>query len=118
MMFLQNLGGRFDTILRKMIPERVNKAKHEARPDCDAEIERHPGNLILPLRKVMRHDPTPARVTKTLESAQDFAAAVCKPFLPSDQVHWYVDGNEKSQIGCNANERDDQGQAHQAVILR
>ena len=34
-----------------MISERVNQTKREARPDRRSEIERHPGNLILPLAK-------------------------------------------------------------------
>src|SRR5262245_16743306 len=51
----------------KMIPKRVNDTKGQARPDRRSEIERHPGNLILPLRKVVRHDPTRARITQTLE---------------------------------------------------
>ena len=112
-----DLGGRFGAIPRKMIPERVNKAKREARPDRRSEIERHPGNLILPLGKVMRHDPTRARVTETLERTQNFAA-IRKPILPSVQVHRYVDGDEKSQIGCNPDDGDDEAQANQTVELR
>jgi hypothetical protein len=113
----QSLGGRFGAIARKMIPKRVNETKREARPDRRSEIERHPGNLMFPLSKVMRHDLTRARITQTLERRQSFAA-VCKAVLPSVQVHWYVDGYEKSQIGSNPDDRDDKDQASQTVELR
>jgi hypothetical protein len=38
--------------------------------------------------------------------------------LPSAQVHRYVDGHEKSQIGCNPGDRDDERQANRTVELR
>src|SRR5258705_5633255 len=49
---------RFGAIAREMIPERVEHAKGEAGPDRRTEIKRHPGDLVLPLGKVVRHDPT------------------------------------------------------------
>jgi len=51
----------------KMIAKRVNETKREARPHRRGEVERHPGNLILPLRKVVRHDPSRARIAQTHE---------------------------------------------------
>src|SRR6202048_4068788 len=77
---------RFGTIAREMILERVENAQREAGPDRRTEIKRHPGNLVLPLSKVVRHDPTRAHVTKTLERSETLAA-VGNPGLPSAPVH-------------------------------
>ena len=112
-----NSGGRFGPIPGEMIPERVNKAKREARPDRRSEIERHPGNLILPLSKITRHYPTSTHVTETLERPQELAA-IRQPSLPSAQVHWYVDGHEKSQIAHNPGDADDKGNADWALEFR
>jgi hypothetical protein len=101
------LGGRLGAVPRQLIPKRVSKAKREARPDGGGEIERHPGNLVLPMRKVVRDDPTRARVAETLERTQD-SAAIRKAGLPSAQVHWDIDNDEKGQKGCNAGDRDDE----------
>src|SRR5262245_64417281 len=106
-----NLVSRFGALPWK-IPERVNKAKREAGPDRRSEVERHPGNLILPVSKVMRHYPARARVTETLERMQNFAAGR-ERILPSVHVHRYIDGHEKGQIGCNPDDSDDQGQVQQ-----
>src|ERR1700731_2719101 len=65
---------RFGTIAREMILERVENAQREAGPDRRTEIKRHPGNLALPFGKVVRHDPTRAHVTETLERSQKLAA--------------------------------------------
>src|SRR5262245_27146619 len=94
---------------RKMLPERVNKAKRKARPDRRSEVERHPGNLVLPFRKVMRHDPTSGRVSEALKRRQSLAA-IYKPVLPSVQVHWYVDGYKKGEIAYDPCDADDDGQ--------
>src|SRR6516225_522157 len=109
--------GRFGAIPQEMIPERVNKAKREARPDRCSKIERHPGNLLLPMNKVTRHHPTSTRVTETLKRPQKLAA-ICQPSLPSAKVHWYVDGHEKTQIACNPSDRNDEGQANRTVEFR
>src|SRR5262245_48702977 len=113
----QSLRVRFGAVSRKMIAKRIDEAKREARPDRRSEIERHPGNLILPPSKVMRHDPTGARIAQTLKRRQSFAA-VRKPVSPSVQIHWYVDGYEKSQIGSNPDDRDHEGQASLTVEFR
>src|SRR5262245_22276704 len=102
-------GRTSSALSRKMIPERVNKAKRKARPDRRGEVERHPGNLILPFSKVMRHDPTSRRVSEILNRRQS-SAAIYKPVLPSVQVHWYVDGYKKGEIAYDPGDPDDDGQ--------
>jgi len=77
---------RFGTIAREMILERAGNTQREAGPDRCTEIKRHPGNLVLPLGKVVRHDPTRAHVTETLERSQKLAA-IGNPGPPSAQVH-------------------------------
>ena len=57
-----------------MIRKRVEDAQREAGPDRRAEIERHPGDLALPLGKVVRHDPARADVVETRERPQKLAA--------------------------------------------
>jgi hypothetical protein len=57
-----------------MILERVENAQREAGPDRYTEIKRHPDNLVLPLSKVVRHDPARAHVTEALERSQKLAA--------------------------------------------
>src|SRR6266446_9351602 len=91
---------RFGTIAREMVLEGVENAQREAGPDRRTEIKRHPGNLVLPLGKVVRHDPTRAHVMETLQSSERLAA-IGKVCLPSAQIHRDVDGHEKSQIACN-----------------
>src|ERR687889_581108 len=51
----------FGPIVRQLTLERVADTQREARPDRGSEIQRHPDNLILPLGKVVRHDPARAR---------------------------------------------------------
>ena len=46
---------------RQMIAERVEYAQREAGPDRRTEIQRHPGDLVLPFGEVVRHDPARAR---------------------------------------------------------
>src|ERR1700732_544473 len=108
---------RVGTIAREMILERVENAQREAGPDRRTEIKRHPGNLVLPLSKVMRHDPTRAHVTKTLERSETLAA-VGNPGLPSAQVHRDVDAHEKRQIACNPCYRDGEDHASRTIALR
>src|SRR5450755_770664 len=91
---------RFGTIARETILERVENAQREAGPDRRTEIKRHPGNLALPLGKVVRHDPTRAHVTQTLEKSQKLSA-VGNMGPPSAQIHRDVDGDEKRQITCD-----------------
>src|SRR5207253_10108413 len=79
--------------------ERVANAQREAGPDRRTEIKRHPGNLVLPVRNIMRHDPPRADVTKTLEKSEKLAA-IGHLGPPSAQVHRDIDGHEKRQIGC------------------
>src|SRR5882672_10235999 len=61
---------RFGAIARKMTFERVENAQREAGPDRRTEIKRHPGNLVLPMGNVVRHNPTRAHVTETLERSE------------------------------------------------
>src|SRR6266446_10975178 len=79
----------FGAISREMILERVENAKREAGPDRRTEIKRHPGDLVLPLSKVVRHDPTRAHIMETLERFQKLAA-IGKVCLPSAEIHRYV----------------------------
>src|SRR5258708_6902571 len=65
---------RFGAIARQMILERVEYAEREAGPDRGTEIKRHPDNLVLPLGKVVRHDPTRAHIVETRERPQKLAA--------------------------------------------
>src|SRR5215475_10906069 len=102
-------GRRFGSMPREMVVKRVKDAKRKARPDRRTEIEGHPGNLVLPVSKVMRDDPTRTRVIETLERSQEFFA-IRKPGLPPIQVHRHVDRNEESQIDRNPDNRDDKGQ--------
>lgn len=60
-------GPSIDAIPRKLVLETVDQAKCEAPPHGRCKIEGHPRNLVLPVNKVMRHDPTRGRVTETLE---------------------------------------------------
>src|ERR1700722_10478742 len=100
-----------------MIPQRVENTKREAGPDPRTEIKRHPPNLVLPLGKVVRHDPPCARVTQTLERAQKLATpGSAGP--PSAQVHRDVDGDEKRQIARNPDERGDEEQPSPSIELR
>src|SRR6266852_8897485 len=85
---------RFGAISREMILERVENAKREAGPDRRTEIKRHPGDLVLPLSKVVRYDPTRAHVTETLKRSQKLAA-IGNLGPPSAQVHRDVNGDEK-----------------------
>src|SRR5712692_5036203 len=108
---------RFGTIAREMILERVENAQREAGPDRRAEIKRHPGNLVLPLGKVVRHDPTCAHVTETIERSQKLAA-IGNLGPPSAQIHRDVDGHEKRQIACNPDDRDGEDHAYLTIELR
>ena len=65
---------RLGAITRQLILERVANAQGEAGPDRRTEIERHPGNLVLPLGKVVRHDPARADVAETFERLEKIAA--------------------------------------------
>ena len=105
---------RFGAISREMILERVENAKREAGPDRRTEIKRHPGDLVLPLSKVVRHDPTRAHIMETLERFQKLAA-IGKVCLPSAEIHRYVDGHEKGQITCDPDDRDREDQANRTV---
>src|ERR1700730_3023205 len=107
---------RFGTIAREMILERAANAQREAGPDRRTEIKRHPGNLVLPLSKVVRHDPTRAHVTETLKRSQKLAAVGNRP--PSSQVHRDVDGHEKRQIACNPDDCDGEDHANRTIKLR
>jgi len=100
-----------------MIFERVDNAQREAGPDRRTEIKRHPGNLVLPLGKIVRHDPTRANVTKTLERSEKLAA-IADLGPPSAQVHRDVDGHEKRQIACNPHNRDGEDHANLTIELR
>src|SRR5258708_38087824 len=55
---------RLGAIARQLVLDRVEDAEREAGPDRRAEIERHPGDLVLPFRDIVRHGPTRARVTQ------------------------------------------------------
>jgi hypothetical protein len=65
---------RQGTTARKMMLERVENAKCGACPERRTKIKRHPGNLVFPLSKIVRHDPTRAHVTEALERFQKLAA--------------------------------------------
>jgi len=100
-----------------MTGQRVENAQREAGPDRHAEIKRHPGNLVLPLGEVVRHDPTRADVTETLERSEKLAAA--GDFgPPSAEIHRDVDGHQKRQIGDDPRDRDDQDHADGTVEFR
>src|SRR5882757_6884235 len=107
----------FGTIAREMILARVENAQREAGPDRRTEIKRHPGDLVLPLRKVVRHDPTRAHVTEPLERTQKLAA-IGNLGPPSAQVHRDVDGHEKRQIACNSDDDDGEDHANRTIELR
>src|SRR5262245_42980468 len=109
--------GRFGAIPQQMIPERVNKAKREARPERRSKVARHQGNLLLQTSKGTRNHPAKTRVTETHNRPQKLAA-ICQPSVPSAKVHWYVDGHEKTQIACNPSDRNDEGQANRTVEFR
>src|ERR1700691_4573675 len=98
---------RAGTTVHEMAVERVKDAEREARPDRGAEIKRHPGNLVLPLGKVSRHDPARAHVTQALKRSQELAAigGFC---TPSAQIHRDIDSREKNEIAGNADDRDDE----------
>src|ERR1700732_5339927 len=100
-----------------MTLERVEDAQREAVPDRRTEIKRHPGNLVLPLSKVVRHDPTRAHITETLERSEK-PAAIGNVGPPSAQIHRDVDGHEKRQIARNPDDRDDEGHANRTIELR
>src|SRR5262245_18877586 len=100
-----------------MVREAIDQAKREARPDGRREIKGHPRNLVLPMSKIMRHDPASARVTEALERIQALAPS-CAVFVPSVQVHWYVDGHEKGQIAGDADDSNDEAHANDASELR
>src|SRR5258708_8939746 len=100
-----------------MIPERVENAEREAGPDRRAEIKRHPGDLVLPRREVVRHHPARARIMETLERSEGLAA-IGKVCLPSAEIHRDVDGHEKSQISYNPGDRDGEDHANRTVELR
>src|SRR5215510_1317485 len=53
--------------LAKRNTEGVAGAQRETGPDRRTEIERHPGDLVFPLRELVRHGPTTARITKALQ---------------------------------------------------
>src|ERR1700730_13179581 len=108
---------RFGAITREMIPERVEDAQREAGPDRRTEIKRHPGNLVLPLGKVVRHDPTRADVAETLERPQKLAATG-NLGPPPAQIHRDVDGHEKRQIARNPCYRADEDHAYRTTELR
>src|SRR6266852_5109694 len=108
---------RFGSIAREMILERVENAQREAGPDRRTEIKRHPGNLALPLSKVVRHDPTRAYVTETLERSQKLAA-IGNLGPPSAQVHRDVDGHEKRQIACTPDDGDGEEHPNRTTELR
>src|SRR5216683_3300091 len=100
-----------------MILERVENAQREAGPDRRAEIKRHPGNLVLPLGKIVRYDPTRAHVTETLKRSQKLAA-VGNLGPPSSEVHRDVDGHEKRQVACDPDDRYGQDHANRTDKLR
>src|SRR5688572_13499217 len=97
--------------------ECVSEAKRKTGPHCRREVERHPGNLVLPLRKIMRHHPACPRVTKTLERTQ-YLVASGKTNLPAIQVHRHVDGDEKSEISCDPENCDGNAYADLTCELR
>ena len=90
-----------------VILERIANAQRQAGPDRRTEIERHPGNLALPLGNVVRHDPARAHVAKTLEKSQELAA-LGEAGPPAAQIHRHVDGNEECQIAGDARDGDDE----------
>src|SRR6202040_2225192 len=92
-------------LAREMTLERVENTKREAGPDRRTEIKRHPGNLVLPLSKVVRHDPTRAHIMEALERSQKLAA-IGNLGPPSAEVHRGVDGHEKRQINRYPDDRD------------
>ena len=102
---------------RQMIAERVENAQREAGPDRRTEIQRHPGDLVLPLGEVVRHDPARAHVAETLERSQKLAA-IGNPGPPSIKVHRDVDGHEKRQIARDPGDRDGEDHANRTVELR
>src|SRR6266516_1408807 len=100
-----------------MILERVENAQRETGPDRRTEIKRHPGNLVLPLSKIVRHDPTRAHVTKTLERSQKLAA-IGNQGPPSAQIHRDVDGHEKRQIAGQPYECNRENRPNLTIELR
>lgn len=87
-----------------MILERVENAQREAGPHRQTEIERHPGNLVLPLGKVVRHDPARAHVAQTLERFQKKLAAIN---YGDSALNWRDDdpGDNTGEAECSR--RDD-----------
>src|SRR5262245_23597170 len=86
--------------LAKKSPKGVASAQRETGPDRGTEIERHPGDLVLPLSELVRHDPTNARITKALQRAQR-SDALGNPGSPSREIHRDIDGRQKRQIAGN-----------------
>jgi len=108
---------RFGAIARQMILERAENTQREAGPDRRTEIKRHPGNLVLPLGKIVGHDPTRAHVTETLERPQKLAA-IGDFGPPSAQIHRDVDDHEKHQIAYNPDDRDGEDRANRTIEFR
>src|SRR6202022_2901002 len=100
-----------------MVLKRVENAKREAGPDRRTEIKRHPGDLVLPLSKVVRHDPARAYIMEALERSQKLAA-IGNLGPPSAQVHRDVDGHKKRQIACNSDDDDGEDHANPTIELR
>src|SRR5262249_58849347 len=96
---------------------RVADAWGKARPHRRTEIKRHPGDLVLPLGKVVRHDPPAGHVAQTFERPER-PAAVRDFGPPSRQVHWDVDGCQEREIARNSDDRGDQSRAKRSVELR
>ena len=56
-----------------MTVERIDHAQRQAGPDRAAEIQRHPGDLVLPVLEVVAHDPACADIAKALDDSEQLA---------------------------------------------
>src|SRR5262249_57830103 len=95
---------------------RVADAWGKARPHRRTEIKRHPGDLVLPLGKVVRHDPPAGHVAQTFERPER-PAAVRGFGPPSRQVHWDVDGCHEPGIPRNSGDPGEHNRAKRSPAL-
>src|SRR5262245_59763435 len=98
-------------------PEGVARAQRETGPDCRSEIERHPGDLVLPLSEVVRHNPANARITEALQGAER-SDAIGNPGSPSREIHRDIDDRQKRQIAGNPDHGDCENHTSGTTKLR
>src|SRR5205823_4143704 len=58
-------------IARQAMANQGKTAKQDTGPDRDAEIKRHPGNLVLPLRDAVRDHPAACQIVQAGEKSEN-----------------------------------------------